>query len=206
MHSASRICGTTLSVVFAVFLAADGAVAQNDSASQLIETGQVTVNGHTVGYRIRNLPVSSFPDLPQPVVGALTARSCLIPQTYEAHRPENVIHGSFEHSGSSDWAVLCSTKGKVSLLVFFASGSAAEPIVLATASNTERLQPHDPTGQLGFDWGIDPASPHRVHDAQAGMTHRPATLDHDCLIDSILDGKTVYRLYRNGAWETVPTE
>ena len=102
--------------------------------------------------------------------------------------------------------MLCSTKGKVSLLVFFAGGSPSEPIVLATASNTDRLQPHDASGQLGFDWGIDPASPHRIHDAQAAMAHRPAQLDHDCLADSTLDSKTVYHLYRNGAWETVPTE
>ena len=206
MHSACRIPGMTISAVFAALFIAGGAVGQNEPAPQLIKTGQVEVNGRIVAYRIRNLPVSSFPDLPEPVAEALTARACLVPQTYEAHRPENVIHGSFERAGSSDWAVLCSTKGKVSLLVFFASGSPAEPIVLATASNTDRLRQEDSTGQLGFDWGIDPASPHRVHDAQAGMAHRPATLDHDCVVDSILDGKTIYRLYRSGAWETVPTE
>ena len=195
-----------LATALAVLAAAGSGLAQNDPATPLVETGQLTINGRTVSYRIRNLPVSSFPDLPPAIADALTARGCLIPQTYEARRPENVVHGSFERPGSSDWATLCSTKGKVSLLVFFAGGSPSEPIVLATASNTDRLQPHDASGQLGFDWGIDPASPHRIRDAQAAMAHRPAQLDHDCLADSTLDSKTVYHLYRNGVWETVPTE
>jgi len=89
--------------------------------SSLVETGQLLVAGHEVPYRIRNLPVSSFPDLPPGVAETLNDRGCLIPQTYEAKGPENVIHGSFEHSGSNDWAVLCSAKGQVELLVFFSS-------------------------------------------------------------------------------------
>jgi hypothetical protein len=195
-----------LAASLAVLAAAGSGLAQNDPATPLVETGQLTINGRTVSYRIRNLPVSSFPDLPPAIADALTARDCLIPQTYEARRPENVVHGSFERAGSLDWAMLCSTKGKVSLLVFFAGGSPAEPIVLTTASNIERLKPHDASGQLGFDWGIDPASPQRIRDAQAAMAHHPAPLDHDCIADSMLDSKTVYHLYRNGAWETVSTE
>jgi len=59
---------------------------------------------------------------------------------------------------------------------------------------------------LGFNWGIDPASPERLHDAQAAMAHRPPMLDHDCVEDTILDRRTVYRFYRNGTWETEETE
>lgn len=195
-----------LAATLVVLVAVGSGQAQNDPPSPLVENGQLTINGHSVNYRIRNLPVNSFPDLPEAIADALATRGCLIPQTYEARRPENVIHGSFEHPGSLDWAMLCSTKGKVSLLVFFASASPVEPIVLAAASNRDRLQPHDLTGQLGFDWGIDTALPQRVHDAQAGMAHRPLAPDHDSLADSTLDSKTVYHLYRNGVWETVPTE
>ena len=63
----------------------------------------------------------------------------MIPQTYEAHRPENVIHASLQRAGSSDWAVLCAAKGTVSLLVFFGSEPAA-PMELASAQETERLR------------------------------------------------------------------
>jgi hypothetical protein len=173
---------------------------------QLIDTGHFSVEGREVRYRIRNLPVSSFPDLPGRIADALVERGCVIPQTYEAHRPENVVHASLQRAGSSDWAVLCSVGGQVSLLVFFAGSPAAQPEVLATVAKTDRLQSHDLSGELGFNWGIDPASPRRIHDAQAGMSHRPVPPDHDCLADSTVDQKTVYHLYRNGMWEKVDVE
>ena len=90
------------------------------STQSFNESGKTNVNGKPVPYLIRRLPVDSFPDLPDAVAATLTERGCLIPQTYQAHRPENVIHASFDRAGSSDWAVLCSTHGTVELLVFFA--------------------------------------------------------------------------------------
>jgi hypothetical protein len=152
--------------------------------------------------------VSSFPELPTAVASTLTARGCLIPQTYEAKRPENVMHASLERAGSRDWAVLCSAQGEVSLLVFFASGmgSGAEPAVLAKRAEAKCLEAENAGGQMGFDWGIDPAGPKRVHEAQAGMRRRLPLLDHDCVAASEVDGKTIYHLYRDGTWETVPTE
>jgi hypothetical protein len=190
----------------AVVAAALPAVGQLPTPSQLNEFGHISRAGRDVSYRIRRLPVNSFPDLPEAVAGELTVRGCLIPQTYEAKRPENVVHGSFEKPGSSDWAVLCSTRGEVSLLVFFASAPVTEPMVLAHVRETERLQDHDVTGELGFNWGIDPASPKRIHDAEAGMAHRPPAPDHDGLADSVVDGKTIYRLYANGEWGKVEIE
>ncbi len=94
---------------------------QDSGASPLNTSGQVIVDGHSTPYLIRHLPVNSFPQLPPAVQDALTRRGCLIPQTYEAHQPENVVHASLERPGSSDWAVLCSANGTVSLLVFFPS-------------------------------------------------------------------------------------
>jgi hypothetical protein len=166
---------------------------------QLTESGQVVVAGQPASYRIRRLPVSSFPELPAAVAGLLDQRGCLIPQTYQAHRPENVVHASLEHPGSSDWAVLCSTQGTVSLLVYFASAP-AQLLVLASAPETQRLQAHDSSGVLGFNWGIDPASPRHIHEDQLGMEHRPALLDHDALADSTIDRRTIYRFYLRNSW------
>jgi hypothetical protein len=179
---------------------------QTNRPSSLVETGQLSLGGRQVPYRIRNLPVSSYPELPPAVAESLTARGCVIPQTYEAKRPENVVHASLERAGSSDWAALCATNGRVSLLVFFASGSPAKPAILAGSVETDRLQAHDLTGELGFNWGIDPASPVRIHDAQAGMAHRPPPPDHDCLADTTVDRQTVYHLYENGAWKRVDVD
>jgi hypothetical protein len=170
---------------------------ENDP-QQLVQSGQVTVDGRSVPYRIRRLPVNSFPDLPEKIADQLNRRGCLIPQTYAAHHPENVVNASFERNGSSDWAVLCSAQGTVSLLVFFASAPGT-PIVLSSAPETRRLQRHDATGELGFNWAIDPASPETLHQVR-NLDPRPTTIDHDALADAIVDRRTVYRFYSQHAW------
>jgi hypothetical protein len=178
-----------------------GSAADNDSA--LIERGNVVVEGRPLPYVIRHLPVSSFPDLPAQINEVLSQRGCTIPQTYEAHRPENVIHASFESPGSSDWAVLCSAEGAVSLLVFF--GSAPEhPTTLATAPETSRLQVRGAGQPLGFNWGIDPASPEDVREAQKSVDSRRTSLpDHDAIADSVIERNTVYHLYVKGQWTLI---
>jgi hypothetical protein len=169
------------------------------SPAPLNVSGQIVVAGHSIPFLIRHLPISSFPGLPDELAAQLNRRGCLIPQTYEAHRPENVIHASLERPGSSDWAVLCSAQGTVSLLVFFSSAPASLHM-LSAAPETERLQPHDPSGVLGFNWGIDPASPEQIRQAQSGLLYRTAPVDHDALADSLVDQHTVYHFYLKNAW------
>lgn len=178
---------------------------EGSSPAQLIESGEILVGGHPAHYLIRHLPVSSFPSLPPAIQEKLDLRGCLIPQTYEAHQPENVVHTSLQRQGSSDWAVLCSAQGTVSLLVFFGGGS-SQPFTLASAPETERLQSHDPSGVLGFNWGIDPASPEQVREGQAGMEHRPPLLDHDALADTLVDHHTIYHFYLKSTWVVLQTQ
>lgn len=175
------------------------AAAQSAPAPQLNDSGQISVDGKAVSYVIRHLPVSSFPDLPQPVRAELESRGCLIPQSYEAHQPENVVHGSLEHAGSADWAVLCSIGGTASIMVFFGSAP-AKAYLLATAPETEHLQLNTASGVYGFNWAIDLASPQRIHEAATGMRHRPPVLDHDALADTVIDRHTIYHFFANNAW------
>jgi len=167
--------------------------------AQLDSSGQIVIAGRSTSYLIRHLPVSSYPDLPAPFQELLNQRKCLIPQTYQAHHPENVVHASLERAGSSDWAVLCSARGTVTLLVSFSSDPSTL-IELASAPETDRLQPNGASGTLGFNWGIDPASPMQIHQAQAGLEHHPPFLDHDALADSRVDHKTVYHFFLKNAW------
>lgn len=162
--------------------------------------GHVVIDGQPVPYLIRHLPPASFPALPPAITAALDSRGCLIPQTYEAFHPENVVHGSLEKPGASDWAVLCSVKGTVSLLVFFGSRSSADPFELASSPETERLQMNGGTRVLGFNWAIDAASPQQVHDSQAGLAPPPPPIDHDALADSTVDRRTIYHFFAKGAW------
>jgi len=175
-------------------------MAAQQDAPNLNESGKVMMAGRSVAYLIRRLPVNAFPDLPDAVVAQLEKRQCLIPQTYEAHHPENVVHASLERAGSSDWAVLCSTNGEVSLMVFFGSAQ-SRPAILLTVAEKQRLQQHDSSGVLGFNWAIDPASPDAVHEAQSGLERKPPRVDHDALEDILIDQKTVYRFFSKGTWK-----
>jgi len=187
----SRVC-----LPVALFSACCSLPAQRtEPVSPLNISGQITVDGRSIPYLIRHLPVSSFPNLPAQLTVQLNRRNCLIPQSYEAHHPENVIHASLERPGSSDWAVLCSEGGTVTLLVYLSSVP-ANLFVLAAAPETERLQVHDASGALGFN----PATPEQIRSAQIGLPHRPALLDHDALADSLLDHRTIYRYYLKNTW------
>lgn len=197
--------GIVLVTALSLGLTVRAANPQIDSVSTtLTERGQVEVSGHQVAYIIRRLPVSSFPQLPHAIAAELEKRGCLIPQTYEAHRPENVVHASLERAGSSDWAVLCSSGGTVKLMVFFAS-ALESPTVLVSEPETARMETHDLTGVMGFAWGIDPASPQRVHEAQSLMEHHQPMLDHDALADSFVEKGTVYHYFSKGGWKVVET-
>jgi hypothetical protein len=180
-------------------LSQNGAPAGDKDAAELTEAGNAVVDGSSVPYLIRRLPVSSFPELPAQIADVLNQRGCTIPQTYEAHRPENVLHASLEKSGASDWAVLCSARGITSLLVFF-DGAPQKPTVLASAPEKSRLQAQAAGKPFGFNWGIDPASPQSVHEAQVSVGHRSSLLDHDALADSVIDHRTIYHFYSNGRW------
>jgi hypothetical protein len=174
------------------------------SVDAFSSSGQATVGGKTRQYKVEHLPASSFPALPTAVAAELNRRGCLIPQTFEAHGPENVIHGSFRRPGSNDWAVLCSARGTVSFLVFF-EGEVANPVVLRTSEENSQLEPNNATGKLEFDWAIDRATPEQLHEAQAGIRPRPAPPDHDAIADSTIDGATMYWLYTGSAWSVTQT-
>ncbi len=167
-------------------------------------SGHLLVAGRPTPYLIRHLPLNSYPQLPATVQAQLASRNCLIPQTYEAYHPENVVHASLQAPGSSDWAVLCSVHGTVSLLVFFGSDP-TQPYTLASAPETERLQPRNAAGVLGFNWGLDRATPRQVHDAQAGLDPRPPLVSHDALADSVIEHATTYHFYDGNAWTLLPT-
>src|ERR1700761_7243206 len=93
-------------------IAQESAVGAQGPAQSFNDSGKTIIDGRAVAYLIRRLPVDSFPDLPDRIAQVLKQRGCLIPQTFQAHGPENVIRGSFERAGSADWAVLCSEHGK----------------------------------------------------------------------------------------------
>lgn len=161
-----------------------------------VETGEVSLGGRTAAYRIRRLPLDSFPELPPAVRAALHQRGCMIPQTYEARRPENVVHGELRQKGSSDWAVLCSHDGATSLL-FFDGNAPGLAVDLVTRKDTDRLGSRPGQQVLGFAWGIDLARARRVREV-AGSKFGP--YDHDGVEEVLVERSTEIHYYQQGKW------
>lgn len=187
-------------IILIIFCALAGitAVAQVSSMpppqSEQHETGTASVPGNpNVHYTIRLLPVSSFPQLPAPVAAQLVRMGCMVPQTFEAHEPENVITGAFQKPGSSDWAALCSVKGVTTLYVFFQSDF-SHPIAL-------RSQPDNKW--LGIEWSQDYGSAWGISTMPYSVMPRTEQADHDGIEDAYVGQSSVVHYFQNGQWTTL---
>jgi hypothetical protein len=163
-------------------------------STEQLETGFTTIHGiSSVPYQIRLLPTASFPQLPPAVARELDAMDCMIPQTYEAGGPENVINGSFEKQGSSDWAVLCSVKGITTLYVFFGS-DLEKPLALRHQEDSK---------WLGKEWSFDYGSAWGISTVPAQSMPRTDNMDHDGIEDAFVEQHSVVHYYRQGRWTTL---
>jgi hypothetical protein len=166
-----------------------------DSNLEHVEQGRLPSAGGGVSYRIRLLPLTSFPEMPSPVMIQLSRRGCMVPQSFEAQAPENVIHGSFQTPGSSDWAALCSVGGSTTLYVFL-GGQLETPIALRSQPDTAWLGAEPGSSVFGSGWGISVRS---AGDLRAShQLHGAAAFDHDGIEDAHLEHSTTVR-YREGS-------
>lgn len=184
----------TVGFCFALAGAATSAQVNAPARTEQVETGSTIIDGHAhVPYRIRLLPVSSFPQLPSQVARKLDVMGCMVPQTYAAHEPENVISGSFEKKGNNDWAVLCSLHGVSTLYVFFQSNPAL-PIALR----------HQPDSLwIGKEWGEDYGSAWGISTRPASLMRRSDQADHDGIEDEFLDHSSMVHYFKEGHWTTL---
>ena len=174
-------------------------------AASIIATAQDTekiVRGHKgdQSFAFRMLPPATFTELPAPILRDLEKRRCMIPQSYEAKSPENVIHGAFLQQGSNDWAVLCSQDGTSTLLVYW-NGAAAKPAELAAQVDSDTADPHDETSLLGYARGIDPASPNKMDELLANKPYGP--FDHEGIKDAHIEKSSVIHYFKGGTWMTL---
>lgn len=168
-----------------------------DTAERL-ESGEVSApGGDVLSYRIRLLPLASFPDLPPAVSAQLSRRACMIPQTFEARQPENVIRGAFQAQGSDDWAALCSAAGATTLYVFFA-GQYDAPMKLRTQPDTAWIGAEPGSSVFSSAWGI---ALRRSAELRASPTiRRIANPDHDGIEDARLERSSTIHYYQGGKW------
>lgn len=174
-------------------------------AASIIATAQDTekiVHGHKgdQSFAFRMLPPATFTELPAPILRDLEKRHCMIPQSYEAKSPENVIHGAFLQQGSNDWAVLCSQDGTSTLLVY-RNATAAKPAELAAQVDSDTAEPYDETSLLGFARGIDAASPDKISELLINKPYGP--FDHDGIKDAHIEKSSVIHYFKGGTWMTL---
>lgn len=202
----NRAFGGAVTIALTFWLAAPGkqtatlaAQAQAPSIdTERSESGELHIAGGDIEtYRIRLLPVASFPDLPAMVAADLSRRGCMIPQTFEAQQPENVIEGAFQEAGSRDWAALCSVSGSTTLYVFFA-GAFDKPVALRTQADTEWLGAEPGTSIFGSAWGIATRSAAYLRTARP--LHGAAIFDHDGIEDARLERSETIRYWQQGHW------
>lgn len=172
--------------------------------AERVESGStLSPDGKPIAWRIRLLPVSSFPDLPAAVAAELRRRQCMIPQSFEARQPENVIHGALRSPGSSDWAALCSSQGATTLLVFFA-GEFESPTALRTQSDTAWLGAEPGSSVFGSAWGIAVRSAAELRSSPD--LRRTAAIDHDAIDDARLERSFTIHYFKAGQWISLNRE
>ncbi len=148
------------------------------------------------------LPVEAFPDLPQAVAAALKRMGCAIPQAFESpmrRRAHNVIRGRFFRAERDSWAVLCSVRDTVRLLVF-RDESDENPETLQGGLESACMQT---TGadSAGFSWAItvaDEALIRRYNSALKGPPLPP--LEHEGIESHFLGKASVILYWHNGRW------
>lgn len=148
---------------------------------------------------IVRLPPTAFPALPAAVIRELQRRRCTIPQETFSKTPNNVIAGQFARPGQQDWAVLCSTGGASSILVFW-KGSARNPAELARMEDKTFLQGLA-GGKIGFSRGLSAiGSDFILEHYRAYGGPKPPPMDHQGIDDAFLEKASVVQYFFKGGW------
>lgn len=193
-----------LAALLAVAAATARTLPAHSAEMERIESGQIRSTGGVVeNFRIRLLPVGSFPTLPPPIAAWLRARGCMIPQSFEAQEPENVIDGSFRSAGSQDWAALCSVAGVTTLYAFFA-GHYNLPVAVRSQPDTLWLGHEPGSSTFGSAWGISTRS---AEDLSDSPRVRPGfAIHHDGIEDADLERSLTVRYFHAGSWQILLSE
>ncbi len=148
---------------------------------------------------ILSVPSDAFPELPDTIISTLRSLRCTIPQPSASAPPRNVIRGDFFVQGQAGWAVLCSSGGFSSILVFRDN----------LDTHPEELARSEDKGYL-LDVGNDKIAYSReitAVDRKFIMTHyrayggpEPPPIDHQGIDDAFLEKASVILYWYEGKW------
>ncbi|QEE27093.1 hypothetical protein FTW19_03140 [Terriglobus albidus] len=145
------------------------------------------------------LSPSAFRELPAGVSADLKQRGCLIPQSGDNGKPNNVIRGEFARPGQMDLAVLCSVRGVSSILVY-RKGENRAPASLATRADRNYLET-DFQGRQIFVRAIQPVGQDFIlehYRAYGGP--KPPAIDHQGIEDEFLEKASIVWYFERGRW------
>jgi hypothetical protein len=149
--------------------------------------------------QLPRLDPAAFTKVPPPVIAALQARHCTIPQATGDPAPHNIIRGSFVKPGQTDWAALCS-RAKASAIVIVWGGESGCPDELEVREDRAYLK-RVAGDQIVYTRRIAPASREgiqRLYDRYGGV--RPPETNRQG-IEDITEGEgSEIRLCYEGRW------
>jgi len=135
--------------------------------------------------------------LPSNIVIELKKLDCLIPQGILDHI--NAVEGEFAIKGQKDWAVLCSTKGKSHIHIFW-GGSKRCPSVFAERSDEEYLYKQS-SGTWEYNRGLGRVGEKFIMEHyQSYGGPKPPPITHDAIDDRWLEKASVVHYCHEGKW------
>lgn len=149
---------------------------------------------------ITRLAPDKYPQLPLKIRKNLRKRGCTIPQCFDTKRPHNVIKGSFLKKGQEDWAVLCSSGGVSSILIF--PGGAVENVITRAAMPDKNFLQGIGEDRIAYSRiiGVVPEKA-ILKDAGAGKLAAEA---HDGIADAFAEKGSSVLYSDNGKWIDLP--
>lgn len=148
---------------------------------------------------IHRLPPGAFPNLPSAILEELDRRRCTIPQADGYPEPHNVITGKFTDRQGIDWAVLCSSGGASSILVF--KGGSVDGVSILDGGPDSRWLQTVGEGRIGYSRRISPVSRREIvrYQKERGGA-KPPPIDHEGIEDSFVGKASVIRYCYKGTW------
>ena len=148
---------------------------------------------------VRRLRVENYPELPSSVAAFLQSRRCTIPQPNHDGPAQNVIQGEFFRKGQKGWAVLCSSGGKSSILVFRNSYDSS-PSEIAESPDSRFIID---TWQSGKVYSreisaVDQKFMFRHYRAYGGL--KPPQIDHNGIDDAFVEKASITWYWHSGKW------
>jgi len=150
---------------------------------------------------IQYLKPSEVQSFPQEVKAKLEKENCRIPIVPGSKEPNGWAKGSFANKDQTDWAVLCSNKGKSAIKIVWGGVSKPCPGSLNLQPNNRYLQTFG-EGNIIFSRSISSIQPNEIATHfKKNNSHLPKALNQDGIVDAFIDKGSTIHFCVAGKWQ-----